>query len=315
MTRQQLEQLSKAELIEIILQQQATILQQQALIEQLLARVAQLEELITRLTQPPKDASNSSTPPSKTLKPNRPDRKRKKKRGPKPGHEGRSRQRRKPDVIVECRPASCDHCGADLPQAGRQVSPISREVMDLAPGNGHPARPRRGMCGARGGRCRLKAALQQAGSWLPGLGAPAPETLPSTASPADTPGRTTSRPSWSCLPVGLSGWHLNMLTGRSPTHTPFPFAPSRRWGSPPAGRLHRPVRGPVAAGAGGTCRQCLRGGGYGRGRSPGMDDEGRREAGRRHRRGAGPGLTAYRAPPGQGSGCGAGSLSAKPGLL
>ena len=40
MTREQLEQLSKSQLIEIILQQQATILQQQALIEQLRARIA-----------------------------------------------------------------------------------------------------------------------------------------------------------------------------------------------------------------------------------------------------------------------------------
>lgn len=56
MTREELEQPSKAELIEIILQQQA-------LIEQLLARVPALEDQIQRLTQPPKDASNSSTPP------------------------------------------------------------------------------------------------------------------------------------------------------------------------------------------------------------------------------------------------------------
>ncbi len=56
MIRQQLQQLSKSELI-------AVILQQQALIEQLQARVAELEEQIKRLTQPPKDCSNSSVPP------------------------------------------------------------------------------------------------------------------------------------------------------------------------------------------------------------------------------------------------------------
>ena len=115
MTREQLEQLSKGELVEIILQQQATI-------EQLQARVAQLEELVNRLTQPPKDASNSSTPPSKNRKPNRPNRKSNAKRGPKPGHEGRSRKRQDPDVIVECRPALCDHCGAGLPQAAQSES-------------------------------------------------------------------------------------------------------------------------------------------------------------------------------------------------
>ena len=125
MTREQLEQLSKGELVEIILQQQATI-------EQLQARVAQLEELVNRLTQPPKDASNSSTPPSKTRKPNRPNRKSNAKRGPKPGHEGRSRKRQAPDVIVECRPASCNRCGAELPQAGGRLLGTS-QIVDVPP--------------------------------------------------------------------------------------------------------------------------------------------------------------------------------------
>jgi len=125
MTREQLEQLSKSELVEIILRQQA-------LIEQLQARVAQLEEFVNRLTQPPKDASNSSTPPSKTRKPNRPNRKSHAKRGPKPGHTGAGRTRQAPDVIVECRPASCDHCGADLPQVGGRLLGTS-QVIEIPP--------------------------------------------------------------------------------------------------------------------------------------------------------------------------------------
>ncbi|MDI9582878.1 MAG: IS66 family transposase [Acidobacteriota bacterium] len=118
MTREQLEQLSKAELVEIVLGLQA--------------RLAAVEDQIKRLTQPPKDSSNSSTPPSKTRKPNRPANKPKKKRGPKPGHEGRSRKREDPDVIVECRPASCDHCGADLRQAGGRLLGAS-QVVEMPP--------------------------------------------------------------------------------------------------------------------------------------------------------------------------------------
>ncbi len=132
MTREQLEQLSKAELVEIILQQQATILQQQALIAQLQTAVAQLQEQVNRLTQPPKDASNSSTPPSKTRKPNRPNRKSNAKRGPKSGHTGASRTRQAPDVIVECRPTSCDRCGAGLPQAGGKLLGTS-QVVEIPP--------------------------------------------------------------------------------------------------------------------------------------------------------------------------------------
>ena len=47
MTRKQLEQLPSAELIEIILQQQATLLQQQALMEQLQVRIAALEDQVS----------------------------------------------------------------------------------------------------------------------------------------------------------------------------------------------------------------------------------------------------------------------------
>jgi len=79
-TREELPQLSKAELIEIVLAQQA-------LIEQLQVRVAELEEQLKRLTGPPKDCSNSSVPPSQSPKPNRSNQD--SKRGPKRGAPGR----------------------------------------------------------------------------------------------------------------------------------------------------------------------------------------------------------------------------------
>lgn len=125
MSRQELEQLSKPRLIEIILQQQA-------LIEQVQARVAQLEDQIKGLIQPPKDSSNSSVPPSKTRKPNRRQSRRKKQRGPKPAHPGTSRKRQEPDAIVECRPTSCDHCGGDLPHSGGRLLGTS-QVVELPP--------------------------------------------------------------------------------------------------------------------------------------------------------------------------------------
>jgi len=132
MTRQQLEQLSKAELIEIILQQQATILRQQALITQLQAAVAELQDQIRRLSQPAKNACNSSVPPSQTPKANRPRSRPEKKRGPKPGHEGRSRCRVQPDTVIECRPSTCEQCGADLPQTGGRLLGRS-QVVELPP--------------------------------------------------------------------------------------------------------------------------------------------------------------------------------------
>lgn len=125
MTRQELQQLSQAELIEIILQQQA-------LISQLQDAVAELQEQIRRLTQPAKNASNSSVPPSQTRKPNRPRARPEKKRGPKPGHEGRRRRRVQPDTVIECRRTTCDQCGADLPQTGGRLLGRS-QVVELPP--------------------------------------------------------------------------------------------------------------------------------------------------------------------------------------
>ncbi len=81
MTRQELQQLSKAELIEIILRQESPIEQLQQTIAQLQSRLAQLEEQIKGLTQPPKDCSNSLLRPSKSANPNRRAAKRSKKRG------------------------------------------------------------------------------------------------------------------------------------------------------------------------------------------------------------------------------------------
>ena len=111
-------QLSKPQLIETI--------------KNLQARLAELEAQIKRFTQPPKDASNSSTPPSQTRHPNRPASQPRQKHGPKPGHEGRSRQRQTPEVIVECRACACDHCGGPLPQSGGRLLGTS-QVVELPP--------------------------------------------------------------------------------------------------------------------------------------------------------------------------------------
>lgn len=110
MTHEQPQQLPEAELIEIIPGQQALIVQLQA-------RVAQLEEQTKRLTQPPKDASSPRALPSKRVK-----------RGPKSGQPGRSRWRQPPDVIVECPPSRCRRYGADLSGAPPKLVGTSQVV-------------------------------------------------------------------------------------------------------------------------------------------------------------------------------------------
>jgi transposase len=131
MTREQLQQLSKDELIDIILRQQEIIELQQARIGQLEARVAQLEAQVERLTAPPKDHTNSSVPPSKSRKPNR-DSPGQSKRGPKKGHRGHGRGRQEPDITLECRANRCGDCGADLSGVpGREVG--RSQVVEIPP--------------------------------------------------------------------------------------------------------------------------------------------------------------------------------------
>jgi transposase len=101
------------------------------LIVRLYERVTELE---ARVGRPPKTPGNSSVPPSVGYKPNRAERRRKK-RGPKPGHQGLSRRRAAPDVIVRCRPTTCRGCGAVLAGTGQRRVRRSQvvELPELRP--------------------------------------------------------------------------------------------------------------------------------------------------------------------------------------
>jgi transposase len=94
-------------------------------------RVTELEANVRR---PPKTPGNSSVPPSVGHKPNRAERRRKK-RGPKKGHQGQSRPRVPPDVLVRCRPTACRGCGAALAESGQRRVRRSQvvELPELRP--------------------------------------------------------------------------------------------------------------------------------------------------------------------------------------
>jgi len=129
--RQELEQQDKASLIEgylLMEQRLATLEGQMAMLKQALG------------IKPEKTSSNSSIPPSQGFKANvKP--KKKAKRGPKKGHEGKSRQRQTPDEIIECHVHECANCGhnlSTLPQheVGRhqiidlpRIRPVVRELV------------------------------------------------------------------------------------------------------------------------------------------------------------------------------------------
>ncbi len=109
-------------------------LNQEALIDrivELTSRVAELEARLAALESPPKTPANSSVPPSQARKPNRAER-RQKKRGPKRGHAGASRQRAVPDATITCRPTLVPRQIEELPVLRTVVIEVARYQAECA---------------------------------------------------------------------------------------------------------------------------------------------------------------------------------------
>ena len=123
MDREALLALDKPALVDLVLHQQQVI-------SELTARVVELEARLAALESPPKTPGNSSVPPSQARKPKRAER-REKKRGPKRGHAGTSRQRAVPDATISCRPTNCGGCGLLLPPEGQRL--IGRSQIEELP--------------------------------------------------------------------------------------------------------------------------------------------------------------------------------------
>ena len=122
---------------------QALRAQIQALTAQVQALAARVTELEAKLGTPPKTPGNSSVPPSKGEKPDRPENG--KRHGPCPGSLGGGRAlAATPDETVVAKPARCAHCRASLGEAdhvlhGRrdktdlpQVAPVVTRVERYA---------------------------------------------------------------------------------------------------------------------------------------------------------------------------------------
>src|SRR3954454_10719171 len=104
-------------------------LSREQLIELVLGLAAEVAELKAQIGQPPKTPGNSSVPPSVGFKANRAER-RSRTRGP--GHDGISRRRQQSDVIVRCRPTICQGCDEPLPLGGQRRVGRS-QVIEVPP--------------------------------------------------------------------------------------------------------------------------------------------------------------------------------------
>ena len=115
-SKDQLNELSKAELIELL--------------SQVLDRVARLEAEVERLKHPPANSRNSSQPPSHDQKVTLLQSRRRKRRGAKPGHAKMERPLvEHPDQVVVVRVERCT-CGTDLSQVTPRV--VTRRLPETA---------------------------------------------------------------------------------------------------------------------------------------------------------------------------------------
>jgi transposase len=90
-------------------------------------RIGELEAELARRGGPPKTPENSSTPPSKGWKRERPTGEAAKRRPPF-GHRGTSRRRAPPDWIVLCQLTDCRVCGQDLAAVPQERVGVSQVV-------------------------------------------------------------------------------------------------------------------------------------------------------------------------------------------
>ena len=141
MNRAELEAQSHAALIDMVLNQAEQLGALQATLAQLQADYAALRLKFEKGQPPPTTSLNSSQPPSRDQKANKPEAGAKRKYGPPAGHAQHERQFvADPDHVVELKARHCAGCAADLQgQAGTlvdvnqitEVPPAPAEVIEV----------------------------------------------------------------------------------------------------------------------------------------------------------------------------------------
>jgi len=112
-----LRDLTHEDLIELILKQAEEI--------------QRLQEEIAALKKPPTTSRNSSQPPSRDWKSNRPARKSRQRRGAQTGHAKAERPLvEKPDAVIDVRVSMCTNCGTDMSAVAPQRT-IRRQITEL----------------------------------------------------------------------------------------------------------------------------------------------------------------------------------------
>lgn len=115
MTHDELERLSKQELVELILLRAAQLAELRDAFLKLKADYEALKMKFDSNQKPPTSSKNSSQPPSKGQKSNQPKGKTRHRHGPPKGHEKHKREQvAVPDKVIELRVKSCCKCHGNL---------------------------------------------------------------------------------------------------------------------------------------------------------------------------------------------------------
>jgi transposase len=129
MTRDELEQLSREELIDLVLRQAQRLAEFEQLMTDMRAELEKVRQERNEPPKPPPTSKNSSQPPSRDHKANQPSNKPRRKHGRGSGHPKAERPWvADPDEIVELKPERCPQCRCDLQGASATLVQVNQMI-------------------------------------------------------------------------------------------------------------------------------------------------------------------------------------------
>jgi transposase len=134
MTQEDMAQLSREELVEMVLAEHAQLEASQAIIAKLEVDIEALKLKLEKGKRPRTNSNNSSQPPSRDQKSNAPKDRRKRRHGPPVGHVKYERKFvAEPDHIVEVKPQVCEDCQTDLRETSGLLADVN-QITELPEG-------------------------------------------------------------------------------------------------------------------------------------------------------------------------------------
>jgi transposase len=127
MTQADVAQLSREELIDLVLAEHAQLEAAQELLAQMKLEIEALKLKLEKGKKPPTNSNNSSQPPSQDQKANLPAKRKKHRHGPPVGHVKYERKMvANPDHIVEIKPQVCKRCQTDLSKESAKLVDVNQ---------------------------------------------------------------------------------------------------------------------------------------------------------------------------------------------